>query len=148
MFILSIIPIALAFFMGYIYGYWIKPNRQLKETIRRTRESCLAALEDGRKGVYKTIVMDGNKSSELVVEVKEQAVTELGQVKVQYLSAYYKNPDFRTRKGEALLKEVHSLLGEYLPVHEIEWFDPKGQQQNIKNYLNTLEEKPKKYFSL
>lgn len=144
MFVFFIVS-AIAFFMGYIYGHKIKPNRRLRATIKEVRENCIAALEEGRKGVFKTIVMDGDKSSELVVEVKELALTELGQVKVQYLSAYYKNPDFRTRKGEALLKEVHELLGDYLPVQEIEWYESTAKKDQIKSHLDSIENKFKRY---
>lgn len=136
----------IAFFLGYFYGYRIKPNKQLREARRELREKCRAVLEEGRKGVYKTIVMDQNKSSELVVEVKELAVTEGGQVKVQYLSAFYKNPDFRTKKGEALLSEVHGLLGEYLPLHEIEWYESTARNERIRDYADSLDSKHKKRF--
>lgn len=136
----------IAFFMGYFYGYRIKPNQRLRQERRELREKCQAVLDEGRKGVYKTIVMDQNKSSELVVEVKELAVTEGGQVKVQYLSAFYKNPDFRTKKGDALLSEVHGLLGEYLPLHEIEWYETGGRQEHIRNYMDSLNNKHKKRF--
>lgn len=123
---------------GYVFGYYIRPNQRLRTTIREAKEKCRAALEEGHKGVYKTIVTDQNKSSELVVEVKELAVTQAGQVKVEYLSAFYKNPEFRTRKGDAMLKEVHGLLGEYLPMHEIEWYETTEQHERIKNHLNTI----------
>lgn len=136
----------IAFFLGYFYGYRIKPNQQLREARRELREKCKAVLEEGRKGVYKTIVMDQNKSSELVVEVKELAVTEAGQVKVQYLGAFYKNPDFRTKKGEALLNEVHGLLGEYLPLHEVEWYETTERNEKIRTYAESLESKHKKRF--
>ncbi len=96
-------------------------------------------LEDEKKGVYKTIVTDNQKSSELVVEVKELAVTQGGQVKVQYLNAYYKNPVFRTRKGAELLQEVHGLLGDYLPKNEIEWYEVNGRHQNIREFVQELE---------
>jgi hypothetical protein len=124
--------------LGYIYGHFINPKQQLRQAIREVREKCVAALQGGNKGVYRTIVTDHDKSSELVVEIQEQALTQHGQVKVKYLSAYYKNPEFRTRKGEALLKEVHGLLGEYLPMNEIEWYDNTQRQEHIKNYLNHL----------
>lgn len=124
---------------GYVFGYYISPKQQLWQTIREAREKCQAVLEEGNKGVYKTIVTDqDSKSSELVVEVKELAVTQTGQVKVQYLSAFYKNPAFRTRKGEALLKEVYGLLGDYLPLHEIEWYETNERHQRIKDHLNAL----------
>jgi hypothetical protein len=124
--------------LGYIYGYFIRPKQRLHQTIREVRAKCTEALEGGNRGVFKTIVSDNNRSSELVVEIQEQAVTEHGQVKVRYLSAFYKNPEFRTRKGEALLKEVHGLLGDYLPVNEIEWYDNAEKQEHIKKYLNSL----------
>lgn len=124
-------------FLGYIYGYHIRPKQQLRKAINEVKEKCVAALEDGKKGVYKTVVTDQNKSSELVVEVKELAVTQRGQVKVQYLNAFYKNPVFRTRKGEALLKEVHGLLGDYLPHNEIEWYETEERHKKINEYLNT-----------
>lgn len=129
----------LAFFIGYLYGYYIRPNYRLREKLREIKEKCKAILEGGNKGVYKTIVTDNNKSSELVVEVKELAVTQLGQVKVQYLSASYRNPEFRTKKGEALLKEVYDLLGEYLPMNEIEWYEVTERHEKIKEYLDSLE---------
>ena len=125
-------------FLGYIYGYYVRPNQRLRKALKEVREKCRVALEEGNKGVYKTIVTDHNKSSELVVEIKELAVTQNGQVKVQYLSAYYKNPEFRTRKGDALLKEVHGLLGEYLPLNEIEWYETTERHENIKKYLDSI----------
>jgi len=124
--------------LGYIYGYFIRPKQRLRNAIIEVREKCKLALEEGNKGVYKTIVSDQQKSSELVVEVKELAITQSGQVKVQYLSAFYKNPEFRTRKGDALLKEVHGLLGDYLPLNEIEWYETTERHENIKKYLNTM----------
>jgi len=124
--------------LGYIYGYYIRPKQRLRNAIIEVREKCKAALEEGNKGVYKTIVSDQQKSSELVVEVKELAITQSGQVKVQYLSAFYKNSEFRTRKGDALLKEVHGLLGDYLPLNEIEWYETTERHENIKKYLNTM----------
>ncbi|MBC3538840.1 hypothetical protein ACFSC6_20540 [Rufibacter sediminis] len=129
----------LAGFLGYIYGHRIRPNQKLQRTLKELQEKCRAVLEDEKKGVYKTIVTDHQKSSELVVEVKELAVTQGGQVKVQYLSAFYKNPEFRTRKGPELLQEVHGLLGEYLPKNEIEWFEVNGRHQNIKEFVTELE---------
>ena len=129
-------------FLGYLYGFYVRPNQQLRAALQEARQKCAAALEEGHKGVYKTIVTDNNKSSELVVEVKELAVTQNGQVKVQYLSAFYKNPEFRTKKGEALLKEVHGLLGEYLPLNEIEWYETTERHENIKKYLNSLNTSP------
>ncbi|QMU29296.1 hypothetical protein [Adhaeribacter radiodurans] len=125
--------------LGYIYGYHIRPKQRLKYAVREVRDKCVAALEEGNKGVYKTVVTNSaNKSSELVVEVKELAITQSGQVKVQYLSAYYRNPEFRTRKGEALLKEVQGLLGDYLPLSEIEWYETNERHENIKKYLNSV----------
>ncbi|QCR21544.1 hypothetical protein [Pontibacter sp. SGAir0037] len=129
----------IAAFLGYVYGQYIKPNQRLQRVIAETKAKCMAALAEGNKGVYKTIVTDHNDSSELVVEVKELAVTQSGQVKVQYLSAFYKNPNFRTKKGEALLKEVHGLLGEYLPLNEIEWYETSERHENIKKYLHSLD---------
>ncbi|WP_187262294.1 hypothetical protein [Pontibacter beigongshangensis] len=128
----------IALVLGYIYGHHIRPNQRLRKTITEVRQKCIAALEEGNRGVYKTIVTDNNKSSELVVEVQELAVTQHGQVKVQYISAFYKNPEFRTKKGEALLKEVHGLLGEYLPLNEIEWYETTERHENIKKYLNSV----------
>ncbi|MDQ3393697.1 MAG: hypothetical protein M3512_06245 [Bacteroidota bacterium] len=136
----------IAAFLGYVYGYHIKPKLKLRQALKEMKEKCMAALEEGNKGVYKTIVTDNNKSSELVVEVKELAVTQNGQVKVEYLSAFYKNPEFRNRKGEALLKEVHGLLGEYLPLNEIEWFEVTQRHENIKKFINTLDHAQKEYF--
>lgn len=129
--------------IGYVFGHTIRPNHRLRNALKEFRAKATAVLEEGNKGVYRTIVTDKNNSSELVVEVKELAVTKNGQVKVQYLSAFYKNPEFRTRKGEALLQEVHGLLGEYLPLNEIEWYETTQRHENIKNYLHTLEHAPK-----
>ncbi|MHC2993336.1 hypothetical protein OB13_17780 [Pontibacter sp. HJ8] len=129
----------IAAILGYIVGHYIVPNRHLRKALQDVREKCVVALEEGNKGVYKTIVADNGKSSELVVEVRELAVTKTGQVKVEYLSAYYKNPEFRTKKGEALLKEVHGLLGEYLPLNEVEWYETTERHENIKKYLNSLD---------
>lgn len=124
--------------LGYIYGYYIRPKQRLRQALREVREKCTAVLEGGNKGIYKTLITDNDKSSELVVEIQELAVTQNSQVKVKYLSAYYKNPEFRTRKGEALLQEVHGLLGDYLPLNEIEWYDNTSRQANIKSYLNNI----------
>ncbi|PSR57233.1 hypothetical protein AHMF7605_09245 [Adhaeribacter arboris] len=125
--------------LGYIYGHHIRPKPLLRRAVREVREKCIAALEEGNKGVYKTVITNGsNKSSELVVEVKELAITQSGQVKVQYLSADYRNPEFRTRKGEALLKEVQGLLGDYLPLNEIEWYETNERHENIKKYLSAV----------
>ncbi|WP_299821508.1 hypothetical protein [uncultured Pontibacter sp.] len=125
--------------LGYIFGHYIRPNTRLQAALKEVRAKSIAALEEGNKGVYKTIVTDHNQSSELVTEVKELAVTEAGQVKVQYLSAYYKNPEFRTKKGEALLREVQDLLGEYLPLEEIEWYETTQRHENIKKHLHSLD---------
>jgi hypothetical protein len=127
-----------AFFLGYLYGNKIKPNKQMRKALNEVQEKCKAVLEEGNKGIYRTIVTDNNQSSELTVEVKELAITKNGHVKVQYLSAFYKNPEFRTKKGEALLTEVHGLLGEYLPFEEIEWYDNTERHNSIRNYLNSL----------
>jgi hypothetical protein len=134
----------LAFMIGYLYGYKIKPNNRLRAAIKEVREQCRAALEEGNKGVYKTLVTDQNKTSELVVEVKELAVTESGQVKVEYLSAFYKNPEFRTKKGDALLQEMRDLLGDYLPLHEIEWYETNERHDNIRRHMISLEKTYKK----
>lgn len=136
----------IAFLVGYLYGYKIKPKNRLREAIKDVREKCIAALEEGNKGVYKTIITDESKTSELTVEVKELAVTESGQVKVQYISAFYKNPEFRTKKGEALLNEVRDLLGDYLPLHEIEWYETSERHDNIKRYVHSLESTFKKQY--
>ena len=133
-----------AFLMGYLYGYKIKPNKHMRAAIREVREQCKAALEEGNKGVYRTLISDEHNTSELVVEVKELAVTEAGQVKVEYLSAFYQNPAFRTKKGEALLNEVRDLLGEYLPVQEIEWYEISERHENIKRHVLSLEKTYKK----
>jgi hypothetical protein len=133
-----------AYFIGYFYGHSVKPNQLLQSEIKAIREKSIALLEEGNKGVYKTIVTDNHKSSELVVEIKELAITKGGQVKVQYLSAFYKNPDFRTSKGDALLNEVRGLLGDYLPMHEIEWYENTEQHARIQNFLNTLDKSYKK----
>lgn len=134
----------IAFLLGYLYGYKIKPNKRLRLAIKEVKEQCKAALEEGNKGVYKTVVTDYNDTSELVVEVKELAVTENGQVKVQYLSAFYKNPKFRTKKGEALIEEIRNLLGDYLPLHEIEWYDATDRHESIKRHVISLETTYKK----
>ncbi|WP_303409630.1 hypothetical protein [Pontibacter sp. BT731] len=125
--------------LGYIVGHYVMPNRKLRQALQDVRKQCAAALEEGNKGVYKTIVTDNGKSSELVVEVRELAITKTGQVKVEYVSAQYRNPDFRTKKGEALLSEVRDLLGEYLPLNDIEWYETTDRHENIKKYLNSLD---------
>lgn len=127
--------------LGYVFGHYIKPNRRLQKAIQEARRASMAVLEEGNTGVYRTVVSDHSQSSELVVEVKELAVTQAGQVKVEYISAYYKNPEFRTKKGEALLREVRELLGDYLPLNDIEWYETSERkeqaQENLKN-LDTL----------
>lgn len=128
----------IAFILGYIYGNKIKPNQRLSTALKEIREKCAAVLEEGNKGIYKTIVTDNNQSSELVVEIKELAITKTGLVKVQYLSAYYKNPAFRTKKGDALLNEVHGLLGDYLPLEEIEWYENTEKHEKIRNFMSSL----------
>lgn len=137
-----------AFLFGYIYGYRIKPNQRLRQTIQTVKEQCAAVLDEGNRGVYKTIVSDDNGTSELVVEIKELATTEGGQVKVQYLSAFYKNPAFRTRKGEALLQEMRDLLGDYLPLHEIEWYETGQRHENIKQHIVNLDKQYKKQYGV
>jgi len=133
------LTIFIAFMAGYIYGHKIRPNKRLRRAIQDVKERCAAILEGGNRGVYKTVVTDAaNKSSELVVEVKQLAVTKNGQVKVQYLSAFYKNPEFRTKKGDALLAEVHGLLGEYLPAEDIEWYESSAQRSNVENFVNYI----------
>ncbi|WP_205502466.1 hypothetical protein [Rufibacter psychrotolerans] len=129
----------LAAFLGYIYGNRIRPNQKLRKALAEVRQKCQAVLEEGRKGVYKTLVQEEQKSSELVVEVKELAVTQAGQVKVQYLSAYYKNPAFRTRKGEALLQEVQGLLGDYLPASEIEWYEQEDRHAHLRAFVQAID---------
>ena len=89
---LVFLTFVIAFVLGYFYGHNIRPNNRLREAIREVREKCMAALEEGNKGVYRTIVTDNNKSSELVVEVKELAVTQQGQVKVQLSALYSSGP--------------------------------------------------------
>jgi hypothetical protein len=127
-----------AFFIGYLYGHKIRPNRRLRKALKEVNEKCTAVLQEGNKGVYRTVVTENAKSSELTVEVKELAITRNGQVKVQYLSAFYKNPEFRTKKGDALLTEVHGLLGEYLPINDIEWYETTERHTAIKDYLHSL----------
>lgn len=127
--------------MGYIIGHRIWPNYQLRKALQEAKAKCTAALEEGNKGIYKSIVTENGKSSELVAEVRELAVTNSGQVKVEYLSAFYKNPEFRTKKGDALLKEVHGLLGDYLPLNEIKWYETTERHEKIKNFLASLDTK-------
>lgn len=125
--------------LGYIFGHYLKPNRRLRKVIQEARQANMAVLEEGNKGVYRTVVSDHDQTSELVVEVKELAVTKAGQVKVEYLSAFYKNPAFRTKKGEALLREVRELLGDYLPLSDIEWYENAERQINAQQNLKTLD---------
>ena len=132
--------------LGYVFGHYLKPNRRLQKALQEFRAKSMALLEEGNKGIYKTIITEHEQSSELVVEVKELAVTKTGLVKVAYLSAQYKNPDFRTKKGEALLREVHDLLGDYLPLEEIEWYETSERHERIKQYLHTLDTYPKNQF--
>ena len=131
--------------IGYVFGYYIKPNLSFRQATRQVRDMLTTALEEKNKGVYKTIVTDHNQSSELVVEVKELAVTSAGQVKVEYISAYYKNPEFRTRKGEALLREVRELLGDYLPLNEIEWYENGERNEIINKNLNKIDQLQKEH---
>lgn len=128
-----------AAFLGYLYGHRIRPDKKLQQALQEIRTRGMAILEEGRRGVYKTMVTDQQRSSELVVEVKALAVTTGGQVKVQYISAFYRNPDFRTNKGEALRAEVQDLLGTYLPENEIEWYENKDRQDNIREFLRAVE---------
>jgi hypothetical protein len=125
--------------VGYLIGHYVWPNFQKRKMLQEAKAKCLAALEEGNKGIYKTIVTEKDKSSELVAEIRELAVTKTGQVKVEYLSAFYKNPEFRTKKGDALLREVHGLLGEYLPLNEIEWYETTERHENIKKFLASLD---------
>ncbi|MCC9166983.1 hypothetical protein [Pontibacter harenae] len=128
----------LAFVLGYVYGFHIKPKRRLRQALKDVRSQCVAALEEGNTGIYKTIVTERDKSSELTVEVKELAITQNGLVKVQYISAFYKNPEFRTKKGDALLNEVRDMLGDFLPLNEVEWYENTEKHERIKKYLNSL----------
>lgn len=125
--------------LGYMYGHYLKPNLSLRKAIQQAREASQAVLQEGHQGVYRTVVSDHNEQSELVVEVKELAVTQAGMVKVEYLSAYYKNPSFRTKKGEALMREVRELLGEYLPLSDIEWYETTERQDKARKSLHTLD---------
>ncbi len=128
-----------AFYLGYIYGHKFRPNQRLRTALKEVREKCAAVLEGGNKGLYKTVVTDDNKSSELQVEIKELAITKNGLVKVEYLHAFYKNPEFRTKKGEALLAEVQGLLGDYLPTAEIEWYENSERHSAIKNFITYVD---------
>ncbi|TPE43259.1 hypothetical protein FJM65_14195 [Pontibacter mangrovi] len=125
--------------LGYLYGHYLKPNRRLQKALQEARRASMAVLEEGNKGVYRTVVTDHNQQSELVVEVKELAVTQGGQVKVEYISAQYKNPEFRTRKGEALLREVRELLGDYLPLSDISWYETTDRHTKARENLSTLD---------
>ena len=125
--------------LGYMYGHYLKPNLSLRKAIQQAREASQAVLQEGHQGVYRTVVSDHNEQSELVVEVKELAVTQAGMVKVEYLSAYYKNPSFRTKKGEALMREVRELLGDYLPLSDIEWYETTERQDKARKSLHTLD---------
>lgn len=136
----------LAALLGYVIGHYLRPNIRLQQSIQEAKRICGAVLLEGNKGVYKTIVTDQNQTSELIVEVKELAVTKSGQVKVEYLSANYKNPDFRTRKGEALLQEVRDLLGDYLPLEDIEWYETSDSHDNIKKHLRSLDTLHRQHF--
>lgn len=131
--------------LGYIIGHYVHPNIRLRKAISEAKEIGKKALGEGNQGVYRTIITDHNQSSELVVEVREQAVTKSGQVKVEYLSANYKNPVFRTKKGEALLREVRDLLGEFLPANEIEWYENHERHTNINKQLHSLENLQKEH---
>ena len=55
--------------LGYVFGYYIKPNQQLQKAIQQARQASMAVLEQGRQGVYRTVVTDHNQQTELVVEV-------------------------------------------------------------------------------
>lgn len=132
--------------LGYVYGFYLKPNKLLRKSIEEAKQTCQLALQEGRKGVYRTLVQDHDQSSELVVEVKELALTQASQVKVEYLSAFYKNPSFRTKKEEALLREVRDLLGDYLPEQDIEWYDNRPRQTNIQEQLNNLNKLHEQHF--
>ena len=125
--------------LGYMYGHYLKPNLSLRKAIQEAREASQAVLQEGHQGVYRTVVSDHNEQSELVVEVKELAVTQAGMVKVEYLSAFYKNPSFRTKKGEALMREVRELLGDYLPLSDIEWYETTERQDKARKSLHTLD---------
>ncbi|MCX2740722.1 hypothetical protein [Pontibacter anaerobius] len=131
--------------LGYVFGHYVKPNRKLHKAIQQARLAGQSMLEEGNQGVYRTIVTDHNQTSELVVEVKELAVTRAGQVKVEYLSAYYKNPEFRTRKGEALMREVRELLGDYLPLNDVEWYENTERHEQALKHLDTLDKLQKQH---
>ncbi|WP_245905109.1 hypothetical protein [Pontibacter mucosus] len=111
----------------------------MRKAIQEARQASQAVLQEGHQGVYRTVVSDHNEQSELVVEVKELAVTQAGMVKVEYLSAFYKNPSFRTKKGEALMREVRELLGDYLPLSDIEWYETTERQEQARKSLQTLD---------
>ncbi len=131
--------IIIAYLIGYCAGHYLWPKRQIRDTVRELREKCKIALDDGRKGMYKTTVTDQNKSSELVVEVMEKAVTTTGLTKVEYRDAFYKNPAFRNKKGKALLNEVRGLLGDYLPYEDIEWYEEHRQKEKISKFMSELD---------
>ncbi|RIJ42108.1 hypothetical protein D1627_07445 [Pontibacter oryzae] len=134
--------------LGYFYGHQIKPNRQLRRAIQTAKEACAAAMQQGNRGVYRTVITDHNQTSELTVEVEELAVTQAGQVKVTFHSAFYKNPEFRTKKGEALLREVRELLGDYLPANEIEWFERTEKQNNITRQQQIIDNLHQEHFGV
>ena len=132
--------------LGYLIGHFLKPNIRLRQSIQEAKRICGTVLQEGNKGIYKTIITDQHKTSELIVEIRELAVTKGGQVKVEYLSANYKNPDFRTRKGVALLQEVRDLLGDYLPLEDIEWYETTDAHENIKKHLRSLDTLHRQHF--
>jgi len=132
--------------LGYVFGHYIKPNLRLRESIREAKRLGNAVIESENMGVYRTIVTDKGQTSELTVEVKEIAVTSAGQVKVEYMSAFYKNPDFRNKKGEALMREVRDLLGDYLPVNDIEWYETADRHENAKKNLRSLDTLHRQHF--
>lgn len=134
--------------LGYLYGHRIKPNRKLQRAIQTAKHACAFALQQGNKGVYRTIITDHNQTSELTVEVEELAVTQAGQVKVAYRSAFYKNPEFRTKKGEALLREVRELLGDYLPASDIEWFENKEKHEHFTRQKQIIDNLHQEHFGV
>jgi hypothetical protein len=132
--------------LGYVFGHYVKPNRKLHKAINEAKGACAILQEEGNKGVYRTVITDHNQTSELITEIKELAITKAGQVKVEYLSATYKNPEFRTRKGEALLREVRELLGDFLPFEEIEWYERSERNERIRKQLTKLDNLQKQQF--
>ena len=56
-----ILTLAIAAFLGYIYGHHIRPKARVRQVIKEVQEKCKAVLEEGNKGVYKTIVTDKDK---------------------------------------------------------------------------------------